>query len=238
MWLRKLMRPVMPPPRPNAKPLSPAPRPRYAPPMTDERIAKVLARAGIASRREAERMIEGGRVSVNGKPHRQPGAQRRRPPTASTVDGKPHRPTASRRASGSTTSPLGLVTTERDEKGRATVFDSLPDDMPRVMTVGRLDLNSEGLLLLTNDGEVKRRLELPTTGWLRKYRVRVNGAPVRRHARAPARRSDGRGRAVSPMTVTSTASRAPTPGSPSPSARAATARSAARWRPWACRSTA
>ncbi len=74
--------------------------------------------------------------------------------------------------------PTGLVTTNRDEKGRETVFDHLPADLPRVMTVGRLDLNSEGLLLLTNDGEVKRKLELPATGWLRRYRVRVNGKPT------------------------------------------------------------
>jgi len=74
--------------------------------------------------------------------------------------------------------PAGLVTTARDEKGRPTVFDNLPEGMPRVMSVGRLDLNSEGLLLLTNDGEIKRRLELPATGWLRKYRVRVKGAPT------------------------------------------------------------
>jgi 23S rRNA pseudouridine2605 synthase len=73
--------------------------------------------------------------------------------------------------------PAGLVTTTRDEKGRRTIFDELPEDMPRVMTVGRLDLNSEGLLLLTNDGDIKRRLELPSTGWLRRYRVRVNGRP-------------------------------------------------------------
>ena len=74
--------------------------------------------------------------------------------------------------------PLGLVTSERDEKGRPTVFENLPEGLPRVMSVGRLDLNSEGLLLLTNDGEIKRRLELPSTGWLRKYRVRVNGTPT------------------------------------------------------------
>jgi len=73
--------------------------------------------------------------------------------------------------------PKGLVTTDRDEKGRATVYDKLPDDMPRVMSVGRLDINSEGLLLLTNDGALKRKLELPATGWVRKYRVRVNGTP-------------------------------------------------------------
>ena len=74
--------------------------------------------------------------------------------------------------------PEGLVTSNNDEKGRDTVFDNLPPDMPRVMSIGRLDLNSEGLLLLTNDGELKRRLELPSTGWLRKYRVRVNGNPT------------------------------------------------------------
>ncbi len=165
----------MPPPRPNAKPLPPAPRPRYAPPMTDERIAKVLARAGIASRREAERMIEGGRVSVNGRRIDSP-ALNVGPADRIEVDGKPI-PDREPPRIWLYHKPLGLVTTERDEKGRTTVFDSLPDDMPRVMSVGRLDLNSEGLLLLTNDGEVKRRLELPTTGWTRKYRVRVHGAP-------------------------------------------------------------
>ncbi len=81
--------------------------------------------------------------------------------------------------------PLGLVTSERDEKGRETVFDTLPEGMPRVMSVGRLDLNSEGLLLLTNDGDLKRRLELPSTGWLRKYRARVNGRPRPRPCLAP-----------------------------------------------------
>ncbi|MCV2880588.1 pseudouridine synthase [Actibacterium sp. XHP0104] len=140
-----------------------------------DRIAKVLARAGVASRREAERMIQIGRVSVNGKVIDSPALN----VTARdriAVDGKPiaeaepprlwlyHKPT-------------GLVTTERDEKGRPTVFENLPEGMPRVMSVGRLDLNSEGLLLLTNDGEIKRRLELPSTGWLRKYRVRVKGTP-------------------------------------------------------------
>ncbi len=144
-------------------------------PPPGDRIAKVLARAGIASRREAERMIEAGRVSVNGKKIDGP-ALNVTPKDKITVDGKPvsepeparlwlyHKPT-------------GLVTTTRDEKGRKTIFDDLPQELPRVMSVGRLDLNSEGLLLLTNDGGIKRKLELPSTGWLRKYRVRINGRP-------------------------------------------------------------
>ena len=140
-----------------------------------DRIAKVMARAGVASRREAERMILEGRVLVNGKKVDSP-ALDVLPEDRITVDGK-------RLEEPQETKlwlyykPLGLVTTESDEKGRQTVFDALPRDLPRVMTVGRLDLNSEGLLLLTNDGELKRRLELPTTGWLRRYRVRVNGTP-------------------------------------------------------------
>ena len=140
-----------------------------------ERIAKRLSRAGVASRRDAERMILAGRVAVNGKTIDSP-ALNVGPSDEVSVDGKPiaaperprlwlyHKPT-------------GLVTSARDEKGRDTVFDKLPEGMPRVMSIGRLDLNSEGLLLLTNDGGLKRRLELPQTGWLRKYRVRVKGAP-------------------------------------------------------------
>lgn len=148
--------------------------------MTDQekqgdRIAKVLARAGVASRREAEKMIVDGRVKVDGKRIDSPalnvtGRER------IVVDGVELSPPEPERL-WLYHKPLGLVTTERDEKGRTTVFDSLPDDMPRVMSVGRLDLNSEGLLLLTNDGGIKRKLELPSTGWLRKYRVRVKGTP-------------------------------------------------------------
>ncbi|UYV37802.1 rRNA pseudouridine synthase [Rhodobacteraceae bacterium D3-12] len=141
-----------------------------------DRIAKVIARAGVASRREAERMITEGRVTVNGEVITR-AALNVTDKDKIVVNGKPldapeparlwlyHKPT-------------GLVTTTRDEQGRPTIYDDLPADLPRVMSVGRLDLNSEGLLLLTNDGAVKRRLELPSTGWLRRYRVRVNGRPT------------------------------------------------------------
>jgi 23S rRNA pseudouridine2605 synthase len=140
-----------------------------------ERIAKVLARAGVASRRAAETMIAEGRVAVNGQRIDSP-ALNVTPADRITVDGRPVPAPAPPRL-WLYHKPAGLVTSARDEKGRPTVFDRLPEGLPRVMPVGRLDLNSEGLLLLTNDGEVKRRLELPSTGWLRRYRVRVNGKP-------------------------------------------------------------
>ncbi len=143
-------------------------------PPKGDRIAKVLSRAGIASRREAERMIEAGRVTVNGKVIDSP-ALNVTPADKITADGKPVGEPEPARI-WLYHKPAGLVTTERDEKDRPTVFGALPEDMPRVMSVGRLDLNSEGLLLLTNDGEVKRRLELPSTGWLRRYRVRIKGS--------------------------------------------------------------
>ncbi len=150
------------------------PKPEGTP--AGERIAKVLSRAGIASRREAERLIEIGEVAVNGKVITSPalnvtGADK------ITVGGKPVKAAEPARL-WLYYKPEGLVTSESDEKGRQTVFETLPEDLPRVMSVGRLDLNSEGLLLLTNDGELKRRLELPSTGWLRKYRVRINGNPT------------------------------------------------------------
>ena len=145
-------------------------------PPPGDRIAKVLARAGLASRREAERMIEAGRVSVNGRTIDSP-ALNVTPSDRIAVDGTPL-PDAEAPRLWLYHKPAGLVTTTADEKGRKTIFDALPDDLPRVLTVGRLDLNSEGLLLLTNDGAVKRRLELPSTGWLRKYRVRVKGRPI------------------------------------------------------------
>ena len=141
-----------------------------------DRIAKVIARAGRASRREAERLIAAGRVAVNGRIIDSP-ALNVTSADRVTVDGAPlAAPEAPRLWLYH--KPAGLVTTTRDEKGRPTVFDRLPADLPRVVSVGRLDLNSEGLLLLTNDGGLKRRLELPATGWLRKYRVRLRGRPA------------------------------------------------------------
>jgi 23S rRNA pseudouridine2605 synthase len=138
-----------------------------------ERIAKRLARAGICSRREAERMIAEGRVAVNGQILSSPAL------TVSLsdeikVDGKPLA-APERTRLFLYHKPAGLVTTNRDERGRATVFDKLPAELPRVVSVGRLDLNTEGLLLLTNDGGLARHLELPATGWKRRYRVRVHG---------------------------------------------------------------
>lgn len=144
--------------------------------MEKERIAKRLSRAGVASRREAERMILDGRVTVNGKTLTTPAVTVTQDDKI-RVDNKPIGESETVRV-WRYYKPRGLVTTERDEKGRKTVFDALPPDMPRVMTVGRLDLTSEGLLLLTNDGGIKRKLELPSTGWLRKYRVRVFGNPT------------------------------------------------------------
>ena len=139
------------------------------------RIAKVLARAGLASRRDAEVMIAEGRVAVNGRVIDTP-ALTVGPSDRIEVDGRPL-PAPEPARLWRFHKPAGLVTTARDEEGRPTVFDRLPAGMPRVMTVGRLDLTSEGLLLLTNDGDLKRRMELPSTGWLRRYRVRVHGTP-------------------------------------------------------------
>jgi 23S rRNA pseudouridine2605 synthase len=139
-----------------------------------ERIAKRLARAGLCSRRDAERWIAEGRVAVDGKVLASP-ALTVSEASDIRVDGKPL-PAAEPARLWRYHKPAGLVTTHRDEQGRATVFDRLPPDLPRVVSVGRLDLASEGLLLLTNDGELSRALELPARGWLRRYRVRVHGA--------------------------------------------------------------
>lgn len=133
-----------------------------------------MARAGLCSRRDAERWIADGRVSVNGKRLETP-AFTVGPDDAVLVDGK-RLPVAEAPRLFLYNKPVGLVTTARDEKGRATVFDRLPPGLPRVVSVGRLDLNSEGLLLLTNDGGLARYLELPANAMERRYRVRVHGA--------------------------------------------------------------
>lgn len=149
--------------------------PETAPPET-ERIAKRLSRAGVCSRREAERWIAAGRIIIDGEKISEPG-------TLVTeysdirVDGKPiaaPQPTRLWRYH----KPDGLICTNNDPEGRATVFERLPKHIPRVMTVGRLDYDSEGLLLLTNDGGLARQLELPATGWIRRYRVRMFGKPT------------------------------------------------------------
>jgi 23S rRNA pseudouridine2605 synthase len=138
-----------------------------------ERVAKWLARAGVASRRDVEKMVAEGRVKLNGKKLDHPAS------FVSTgdivqVDGRvvdqPSRTRLFRYHK-----PAGLMTTHKDPEGRPTVFEKLPPGLPRLISIGRLDLNSEGLLLLTNDGALARLLERPETGWLRRYRVRVNG---------------------------------------------------------------
>jgi 23S rRNA pseudouridine2605 synthase len=138
-----------------------------------ERIAKWLSRAGVASRRDAEKMVADGLVKLNNVLVSHP-ATFVAPGDIVQVSGRvvenPDRTRLWRYHK-----PDGLMTTHRDPQGRPTVFERLPPDLPRVMSVGRLDLNSEGLLLLTNDGALARRLELPSTGWLRRYRVRVHG---------------------------------------------------------------
>jgi len=138
-----------------------------------QRIAKLLARAGVASRREVERMIEARRIAIDGKPIETP-ATLVTSLHGITVDGKPVSAPAPARLF-LFHKPAGLLTTERDPKGRPTIYDRLSKDLPRVMPVGRLDLNTEGLLLLTTDGELKRQLELPSTGVERSYRARAFG---------------------------------------------------------------
>ena len=138
-----------------------------------ERIAKWLARAGVASRRDAEKIIAEGRVKLEGKPVTGP-TTFIQPGDIITVDGQivnePERTRVFRYHK-----PAGLMTTHKDPEGRPTVFERLPEELPRLISIGRLDFNSEGLLLLTNDGALARRLELPANGWVRRYRVRVFG---------------------------------------------------------------
>ena len=144
-------------------------------PARGERIAKWLARAGVASRRDAEKLIADGRVRLNNNVVSHPATFVTQGDMV-TVGGKPVG-AAERTRLWRYHKPEGLVTTHRDPEARPTVFDAMPRGMPRVVSIGRLDLNSEGLLLLTNDGALARRLELPSNGWLRRYRVRVFGHP-------------------------------------------------------------
>jgi 23S rRNA pseudouridine2605 synthase len=138
-----------------------------------ERIAKIIARAGVCSRRDAEKLIAEGRVSIDGERVSTP-ATRVGETQVISIDGKAlHEPERTRLWRYH--KPQGLVTTHRDPEGRPTVFRALPPNLPRVVSVGRLDINSEGLLLLTNDGGFARELELPSAGWTRAYRVRLFG---------------------------------------------------------------
>ncbi len=143
-------------------------------PKSGERIAKVIARAGLASRREAENWISAGRVAVNGAVINSPALNVTAEDRIS-VDGQAL-PRRERTRLFLYHKPRGLLTTHADPRGRPTIFQKLPPDLPRLISVGRLDFNTEGLLLLTNDGTLARVLELPATGWLRRYRVRAHGS--------------------------------------------------------------
>src|SRR5436305_1599846 len=144
-------------------------------PFVGERIAKVIARAGVCSRRDAERMISEGRVALNGRIIASAAVNVSESDNIA-VDGKPlpiKEPTRLWRYH----KPEGLVVSHHDPEGRRSVFDALKQQLPRVVSIGRLDIGTEGLLLLTNDGELARLLELPATGWVRRYRVRAFGKP-------------------------------------------------------------
>lgn len=144
-------------------------------PGAGERVAKVVARAGLGSRREVERWIAEGRVAVDGRTLTSPGT-RVTQENRITVDGQ-DLPAPERARLFRFHKPRGMLTTAHDPQGRPTIQDGMPAGLPRLMPVGRLDFNSEGLLLLTNDGGLKRHLELPATGWTRRYRARVHGIP-------------------------------------------------------------
>jgi len=166
-----------PKPTPGAKPVAApdAGQKKEATPEKREgqRIAKLLARAGVASRREIERMIEAGRIELNGNLVEHPSLLLKNL-TGITVDGKPVSEPAPAKLFRFH-KPNGYLTAERDFSGKKTIYDVLPDDMERVMPIGRLDLNTEGLLLMTNDGEFKREMELPKNGIERTYRARTFG---------------------------------------------------------------
>ncbi|HYU10993.1 MAG TPA: pseudouridine synthase [Stellaceae bacterium] len=171
---------TLPPQRTTRRPVSrqrdrrgAVPGPRQSREGGPQRIAKLLARAGIASRREIERMIAEGRIALNGEKLTTP-ATLLESLDGVTVDGKAVRPAAATRLFRYY-KPTGTITAERDPRGRPTIYDRLPPGLPRVMPVGRLDFTTEGLLLLTNDGELKRQLELPRTGVVRTYRARAFG---------------------------------------------------------------
>jgi len=157
----------------HGEPETRTPRPQTGRGKTGERIAKVLARAGLASRRDAEKIVVQGRVTVNGRVINSP-ALDVTVHDVILVDGKPL-PERERTRLFHYHKPRGLITTHDDPEGRPTVFDHLPEGLPRLISIGRLDFNTEGLLLLTNDGGLARVLELPETGWLRRYRVRAHG---------------------------------------------------------------
>jgi 23S rRNA pseudouridine2605 synthase len=167
---RTKRKPVPPRRRRERSPVPAAPQPREAGP---QRIAKLLARAGIASRREIERMIAEGRIALNGEKLTTP-ATLVNDVSGITVDGRPVRPAKATRLYRFY-KPQGTITAAHDPKGRATIYDRLPPGLPRLMPIGRLDFMTEGLLLLTNDGEFKRQLELPRTGVVRTYRARAYG---------------------------------------------------------------
>ena len=149
------------------------PKPGSAREEGPQRIAKLLARAGVASRRDVERMIAEGRIALDGEKLTTP-ATLLENLKGVTVDGQPVKPAGAARLYRFY-KPSGTLTAARDPKGRPTIYDKLPQGLPRVMPVGRLDFNTEGLLLLTNDGELKRQLELPSTGVVRRYRARAFG---------------------------------------------------------------
>lgn len=165
-----------------------------------ERIAKRIARAGVCSRREAEKLITAGRVEVDGQTITSP-ALNVTPEQQVRIDGEPL-PRQEGIRMWRYYKPVGLVTSHKDEQSRPTVFDALPQALPRVISVGRLDLNTEGLLLLTNDGTLARHLELPATGWTRRYRARVRGKPTPRQLEELARGMKVEGIQYGPVNVT------------------------------------